>query len=1338
MAALRQKTNLKKFGSPCYTLVTQVSYYQVNECICHGWWGCTMWRSCTRSSYYRARRCCPGYQSDCTTPICHCQHGGTCVAPGVCRCPTGYSGNNCERPICFPPCQHGRCYRPQQCSCYPGYSGNRCQIPICSPKCQHGGSCVSPNTCSCLNGYSGHNCNIPICRPVCRNGGTCDGNRICRCTPQYTGSTCTIPVCQPICRNGGTCIAPNYCACDKTYTGPTCATPLCSHHSPCFPGRCSDSIHCQCSSGFSGLNGLDRCKKMTSAVQPSITQCTSFLAFIERTGRKREMYRFMTDSSEPNSTKIDTMWINQNRYNYINVRFSAIFTPPENIMVPDYVQEFKFGIVSGQIQLNLAKVDRNDATKHFTSINKTTLNCPYNPGSLNPNGGVYWCNFTNENFDRILEHGDNLTISVIVTNGGYRKLKRQSTTYTDTFIGQKSTKATRFRFDFVSPRHCAINNNCSSRPFSVSEDITKNPLYFTWDGWTDEMSGIHGFSIQEYLLKPDQRLQPNLTEPDPWKARNIFKLDKNTRSFTRTPSEPGMYSYILNVMDSANNTEFARSLVLYDPLSEVTLSTINNISNFKVTSGVTETNFTWQDNLIKNVEVTWKNHFRNSFLEDNKLLLPVSPYKNYDFYTQKSKLVLNKLDDYDGNRTLKGIQNVHGIVRFDYAFRNADQGNSNPTHWNIVDNMFSETQTVNFSRRDGDGIYFWVKATDALGNTKSDMTQIYFDSTPPRELTEASVLFMPNTNVTTYHFSSRLHVITSDEDSGIYRINWKLISNNSGIVFKSGYIEGNQTKFDPGIREGYRIPKGDIYYYSHFLDIDNCWMVVAKENYITEYVMLELTVYNMAMKSTVYNHTISDLPSLNGMDQYSGPMNLHVAATYDNGVRLKWTVAPSCYSKTNIVVKYRSSDGRTFTKYINTKADWFDLTGLNSETSYNLSFVTEYGDETSDPIFLSFKTKESPTALTGGAVAGISIVFLLLIGGVIFMVVLWRMGRLSLVRNEIQRRVTVVRTRINNRFSNAHENPTYDDDIYIYGHMEFNESDSWILPASSIVFESLITTGRFADIYRAMYRPKGNREERGIVVAKTLKSGYSEENALMMRAKINFFGKEVGEHQNILLFIGAVVDNRAIGPYMILEFCEKGQLRDWLLQQKNATTEDTVEQLYRITYGISKGMCYLETKQIVHKKLAARNVLLTDELEPKIYGFGPEPLQKEDNDADGDIKSDEKERIPIKWTAPECLTSMKNSTTKSDVWSFGIVVWEIFSLGDSPYPGMRSRQIQEEVKNGHRMKKPEFANDFYCKLMIRCWQAKPKQRPTFKEIMGDIGQTFGSAPSDECYYYSEK
>lgn len=103
-------------------------------------------------------------------------------------------------------------------------------------------------------------------------------------------------------------------------------------------------------------------------------------------------------------------------------------------------------------------------------------------------------------------------------------------------------------------------------------------------------------------------------------------------------------------------------------------------------------------------------------------------------------------------------------------------------------------------------------------------------------------------------------------------------------------------------------------------------------------------------------------------------MHLHVAATYDNGVRLKWTIAPSCYNRKTTTLQYQSSDGQKFSFDISNDVDWTDLTGLDSDTSYNLTFVTKYnGGEVSDPVLLYFKTNESPPTLTGGAIAGIAI-----------------------------------------------------------------------------------------------------------------------------------------------------------------------------------------------------------------------------------------------------------------------------------------------------------------------------------------------------------------------------
>ncbi|XP_062591935.1 von Willebrand factor D and EGF domain-containing protein-like [Saccostrea cucullata] len=351
----------------CTYQVEKVESYQEEVCSDRAIGICWAHKLVARYRKTTVTKCCHGYGlslilSGSCRPICSssCHGHGTCVGPEECRCQNGYTGKACESPVCYPSCQHGTCIRPGFCTCFWGYTGRRCDTPICNPVCENGGQCISPYTCRCPAGmFTGPKCKDPICNPPCLNGGNCSLIRKCECPSTYRGPDCNTPVCYPQCQNGGTCIYPDTCSCRKAYTGKHCETPECSYHSPCFPGTCNDSVKCQCYEGFSGQNGLHRCKTMTSRRSPTITRCTSILANIERTGLKRELYRFITDSSEPNTTRVDTMWLNQKDYNYINVVFSAFYNEPENLAVPNYITNFKFGIVAGKIQITLQKEGRN-------------------------------------------------------------------------------------------------------------------------------------------------------------------------------------------------------------------------------------------------------------------------------------------------------------------------------------------------------------------------------------------------------------------------------------------------------------------------------------------------------------------------------------------------------------------------------------------------------------------------------------------------------------------------------------------------------------------------------------------------------------------------------------------------------------------------------------------------------------------------------------------------------------------------------------------------------------------------------------------------------------------
>ncbi|WAR10287.1 RON-like protein, partial [Mya arenaria] len=198
-----------------------------------------------------------------------------------------------------------------------------------------------------------------------------------------------------------------------------------------------------------------------------------------------------------------------------------------------------------------------------------------------------------------------------------------------------------------------------------------------------------------------------------------------------------------------------------------------------------------------------------------------------------------------------------------------------------------------------------------------------------------------------------------------------------------------------------------------------------------------------------------------------------------------------------------------------------------------------------------------------------------------------------------------------------------------------------------------------------------------------------------------------------------------VGPIIILEHCVNGQLNDYLQTNKSSITEES-QDLIRFGLGVARGMEYLAGKRIVHRRLAARNVLLDDALEVKIAGFGP---MKVDNS--------KPERIPIKWVAPECLQTTKDATEKSDVWSYGVVLWEIFSVGDAPYDNIRGKDIPGLINSDYKLAKPDNCNDQWYDVMKRCWQTDPNGRPTFKVIKDTLDNIYVAASKDEYYYCAQ-
>uniref|UniRef100_A0A4W4FB12 Tyrosine-protein kinase n=1 Tax=Electrophorus electricus TaxID=8005 RepID=A0A4W4FB12_ELEEL len=249
----------------------------------------------------------------------------------------------------------------------------------------------------------------------------------------------------------------------------------------------------------------------------------------------------------------------------------------------------------------------------------------------------------------------------------------------------------------------------------------------------------------------------------------------------------------------------------------------------------------------------------------------------------------------------------------------------------------------------------------------------------------------------------------------------------------------------------------------------------------------------------------------------------------------------------------------------------------------------------------------------------------------------------------------------------------------------------WLLDLANLTLGESIGVGEFGDVYEGEYLGRK-------VAVKNIKSdvtsqAFLEETCVMTKL----------QHKNLVQLLGVILHN---GLYIITEFMAKGNLVNFLRSRGRSVI--TTTGLLHYALEVCHGMEYLESKRLVHRDLAARNVLVSEDNVAKVSDFG---LAKTDSQTTNNAK------LPIKWTAPEALTSKKFST-RSDVWSYGVLLWEIFSYGRQPYPKMSVEEVKKGVEQDYRMEAPEDCPPDVYALMKACWEKDPKLRPLFHKLRG--------------------
>ncbi|XP_062608780.1 tyrosine-protein kinase Abl-like [Saccostrea cucullata] len=274
------------------------------------------------------------------------------------------------------------------------------------------------------------------------------------------------------------------------------------------------------------------------------------------------------------------------------------------------------------------------------------------------------------------------------------------------------------------------------------------------------------------------------------------------------------------------------------------------------------------------------------------------------------------------------------------------------------------------------------------------------------------------------------------------------------------------------------------------------------------------------------------------------------------------------------------------------------------------------------------------------------------------------------------------------------------------------EPDRWEIERTEIAMKHRLGGGQYGDVYEAIWK-RYNKT----VAVKTLKEDtmalkdFLEEACIMKEMK----------HPNLVQLLG--VCTREPPFYIVTEFMAQGNLLDYL----RSTTKDDIGPtvLMYMATQIASAMAYLEARNFIHRDLAARNCLVGPDHLVKVADFGLARLMKDDT-----YTAHAGAKFPIKWTAPEGL-AFNRFSTKSDVWAFGVLLWELATYGMSPYPGVELTEVYHLLERQYRMDRPAGCPANVYELMMKCWQWDPKDRPTFLEIHNSLEHMFDKSSLNE-------
>ncbi|CAG9563056.1 unnamed protein product [Danaus chrysippus] len=260
--------------------------------------------------------------------------------------------------------------------------------------------------------------------------------------------------------------------------------------------------------------------------------------------------------------------------------------------------------------------------------------------------------------------------------------------------------------------------------------------------------------------------------------------------------------------------------------------------------------------------------------------------------------------------------------------------------------------------------------------------------------------------------------------------------------------------------------------------------------------------------------------------------------------------------------------------------------------------------------------------------------------------------------------------------------------------------DKWEIDPVELVLLEELGAGQFGVVRRGRWR--GTKD----TAVKMMKEGTMSEDDFIDEAKV----MTKLQHQNLVQLYGVCSKHRPI--YIVTEYMKHGSLFNYL--RRTSADQLGPAVLLDMCIQVSKGMAYLERQNYIHRDLAARNCLVGDENVVKVADFGLARYVLDDQ-----YTSSGGTKFPIKWAPPEVLNYTRFSS-KSDVWAFGVLMWEVFTCGKVPYGRMKNSEVVEMVQRGQVLEKPKGCLNEIYNVMKACWRHAPEDRPSFRILKEEL------------------